>query len=53
MTALKDSESSGASKEKEFEKDIHNRIVTQVQAQVNYFRFLFKLLKKIHNYLKT
>jgi hypothetical protein len=30
-----------------------DNIVTQVQAQINYFRFLFKILKKLNNCVKT
>jgi hypothetical protein len=30
-----------------------NSILTQVQGQINYFRYLLRILKKLNDYLRT
>lgn len=31
----------------------HNNILSQVQAQINYLRYLLKILNKLNDYVKT
>ena len=36
-----------------FAEQNHNNILSQVQAQINYLRYLLKILNKLNDYVKT